>query len=133
MRLGGEKGAADMPEQGPTGAAEHTTGTQAIGMSETEGYVPAFAAADAMVKAAGVTLIGREFVATGLVSVTVQGDVGAVQAATEEGAAAASRAGSLVSAHVIARPEPALGARFRIRGHLEPQQRVDSPLAVNPE
>ena len=80
------------------------TMTDALGMIETRGLVGAVEAADAMVKAANVTLIGREQVGSGLVSVMVRGDVGAVKAATDAGAAAASRVGELVSVHVIPRP-----------------------------
>ena len=78
--------------------------TQALGMIETKGLVASIEAADAMVKAANVTLIGREQVGSGLVTVMVRGDVGAVKAATDAGAAAASRVGELVSVHVIPRP-----------------------------
>ena len=78
--------------------------TQALGMIETKGLVAAIEAADAMVKAANVTLIGKEHVGGGLVSVMVRGDVGAVKAATDAGAAAAERVGELVSVHVIPRP-----------------------------
>ncbi|MBD8894579.1 BMC domain-containing protein [Desulfovibrio desulfuricans] len=78
--------------------------TDALGMVETRGLVGAVEAADAMVKAANVTLIGREQVGSGLVTVMVRGDVGAVKAATDAGAAAASRVGELVSVHVIPRP-----------------------------
>ncbi|MDY0258953.1 MAG: ethanolamine utilization protein EutM [Desulfovibrio sp. MES5] len=78
--------------------------TDALGMIETRGLVGAVEAADAMVKAANVTLIGREQVGSGLVTVMVRGDVGAVKAATDAGAAAASRVGDLVSVHVIPRP-----------------------------
>ena len=77
---------------------------EALGMIETKGYVAALAAADAMVKAANVTIISREEVGDGLVSVVVRGDVGAVKAATDAGAAAAKRVGELVSVHVIPRP-----------------------------
>ena len=80
------------------------TMTDALGMVETRGLVGAVEAADAMVKAANVTLIGREQVGSGLVTVMVRGDVGAVKAATDAGAAAASRVGELVSVHVIPRP-----------------------------
>ena len=80
------------------------TMTDALGMIETRGLVGAVEAADAMVKAANVTLIGREQVGSGLVTVMVRGDVGAVKAATDAGAAAASRVGELVSVHVIPRP-----------------------------
>ncbi len=76
----------------------------ALGMVETKGLVGAIEAADAMVKAANVRLIGREQVGSGLVTVMVRGDVGAVKAATEAGANAASRVGELVSVHVIPRP-----------------------------
>ncbi len=76
----------------------------ALGMIETKGFVGAVEAADAMVKAANVTLIGREQIGGGLVTVLVRGDVGAVKAATDAGAAAASRVGELVSVHVIPRP-----------------------------
>ncbi len=76
----------------------------ALGMIETKGLVAAIEAADAMVKAANVRLIGREQIGSGLVTVMVRGDVGAVKAATEAGAAAATRVGELVSVHVIPRP-----------------------------
>lgn len=76
----------------------------ALGMIETKGLVGAVEAADAMVKAANVELIGREQVGGGLVTVLVRGDVGAVKAATDAGAAAAGRVGELVSVHVIPRP-----------------------------
>jgi ethanolamine utilization protein EutM len=76
----------------------------ALGMIETRGLVGAIEAADAMVKAANVTLMGRTQVGGGLVTVMVRGDVGAVKAATDAGAAAAERVGELVSVHVIPRP-----------------------------
>ena len=76
----------------------------ALGMIETKGLVAAVEAADAMVKAANVTLIGKEHVGGGLVTVLVRGDVGAVKAATDAGAAAAERVGELISIHVIPRP-----------------------------
>jgi microcompartment protein CcmL/EutN len=77
---------------------------EALGMIETRGLVGAVEAADAMVKAAKVTLVGREQVGGGLVTVLVRGDVGAVKAATDSGAAAARRVGELVSVHVIPSP-----------------------------
>ena len=77
---------------------------QALGMIETKGLVGAIEAADAMVKTANVTLMGKEFTGAGLVLVSVRGDVGAVKAATDAGAAAARRVGELVSVHVIPRP-----------------------------
>ena len=76
----------------------------ALGMIETKGLVGSIEAADAMVKAANVTLVGKEMVGGGLVSVLVRGDVGAVKAATDAGAAAADRIGELISVHVIPRP-----------------------------
>ena len=77
---------------------------EALGMVETRGLVAAIEAADAMVKAANVELIGTEKIGSGLVSVMVRGDVGAVKAATESGSAAASKLGELVAVHVIPRP-----------------------------
>ena len=77
---------------------------QALGMIETKGLVASIEAADAMVKAANVKLIGKVHVGGGLVTVMVRGDVGAVQSATDAGAAAAERVGDLISVHVIPRP-----------------------------
>ncbi|SNX54715.1 propanediol utilization microcompartment protein PduA [Thermoanaerobacterium sp. RBIITD] len=79
-------------------------GQEALGMVETKGLVPAIEAADAMVKAANVVLIGYEKIGHGLVTVMVRGDVGAVKSATDAGAAAAKRVGEVVSIHVIPRP-----------------------------
>jgi ethanolamine utilization protein EutM len=76
----------------------------ALGMIETIGEVAAIEAADAMVKAANVKLIGKEKIGSGYITVMVRGDVGAVKAATEAGAAAAARVGELKSVHVIPRP-----------------------------
>jgi ethanolamine utilization protein EutM len=76
----------------------------ALGMVETHGLVAAIEAADAMVKAANVMLIGSEYVGGGFVTVMVRGDVGAVKAATDAGAAAVKRVGEVVSVHVIPRP-----------------------------
>lgn len=78
--------------------------TNALGMVETRGLVAAIEAADAMVKSANVQLVGKEQVGGGLVTVMVRGDVGAVKAATEAGAAAAEKVGELISVHVIPRP-----------------------------
>ena len=78
--------------------------TQALGMIETKGLVASIEAADAMVKAANVTLVGKEKIGSGLVTVMVRGDVGAVKSAVESGSAAASRLGELVATHVIPRP-----------------------------
>ena len=77
---------------------------EALGMVETRGLTAAIEAADSMVKAAQVTLIGTEKIGSGLVTVMVRGDVGAVKAAVEAGAANASRLGKLVATHVIPRP-----------------------------
>ncbi len=76
----------------------------ALGMVETRGLIGSIEAADAMVKAANVALIGSEYIGGGFVTVMVRGDVGAVKAATDAGAAAAKRVGELVSVHVIPRP-----------------------------
>ncbi|HEX3826173.1 MAG TPA: BMC domain-containing protein [Sporichthyaceae bacterium] len=78
--------------------------TTALGLVETRGLVGAIEAADAMVKAANVVLIGREQIGGGLVTVMVRGDVGAVKAATDAGAVAAGKVGEVVSVHVIPRP-----------------------------
>ncbi len=77
---------------------------EALGMIETRGLVAAIEAADAMVKAANVTLIGSEKIGSGLVSVMVRGDVGAVKAAVEAGGAAAARLGEVIATHDIPRP-----------------------------
>jgi len=77
---------------------------EALGMVETKGLVGAIEAADAMVKAANVILVGKDYIGSGYVTVHVRGDVGAVKAATDAGAAAARRVGELVSVHVIPRP-----------------------------
>ena len=77
---------------------------EALGMVETRGLTAAIEAADSMIKAAQVTLIGTEKIGSGLVTVMVRGDVGAVKAAVEAGAANASRLGELVATHVIPRP-----------------------------
>jgi ethanolamine utilization protein EutM len=77
---------------------------EALGMVETRGLVGSIEAADAMVKSAKVILIGKEYIGAGYVTVFVRGDVGAVKAATDAGAAAARRVGELVAVHVIPRP-----------------------------
>ena len=77
---------------------------EALGMVETKGLVGAIEAADAMVKSANVSLIGSEKIGSGLVTVMVRGDVGAVKASTDAGAAAAEKVGQVVSVHVIPRP-----------------------------
>ena len=77
---------------------------EALGLVETKGLIGSVEAADAMVKAANVVLVGKEYIGAGYVTVMVRGDVGAVKAATDAGAAAARRVGELVSVHVIPRP-----------------------------
>ena len=77
---------------------------RALGLVETKGLVSAIEAADAMVKAANVTLVGKEKIGSGLVTVMVRGDVGAVKASVEAGASAAKRVGELISVHVIPSP-----------------------------
>jgi ethanolamine utilization protein EutM len=80
------------------------TSQDALGMVETRGFIGSVEAADAMVKTANVVLIGSEYIGAGYVTVLVRGDVGAVKAATDAGAAAARRVGELISVHVIPRP-----------------------------
>jgi len=84
-------------------AREGAMTMEALGMVETKGLVGAIEAADAMVKAANVVLVGKDYIGSGYVTVHVRGDVGAVKAATDAGAAAARRVGELVSVHVIPR------------------------------
>ncbi len=86
----------------------------ALGMVETKGLIGSIEAADAMVKAANVTLVGKEYIGAGYVTVLVRGDVGAVKAATDAGAAAARRVGELVGVHVIPRPADGLDKVFPI-------------------
>lgn len=83
---------------------ENIMSQEALGMVETRGLVAAIEAADAMCKAANVTLVGTEKIGSGLVTVMVRGDVGAVKSSVESGSAAASRLGELVATHVIPRP-----------------------------
>ena len=94
----------EQPIQTPQIKEEKKMVQQALGMVETRGLVAAVEAADAMLKAANVTLVGTEKIGSGLVSVMVRGDVGAVKAAVEAGASNASRLGELVATHVIPRP-----------------------------
>jgi len=77
---------------------------EALGLIETKGFIGAIEAADAMVKAANVKLVGYEKIGSGLITIMVKGDVGATKAATDAGAAAAGRVGELISVHVIPRP-----------------------------
>ena len=88
---------------------------EALGMVETKGLVGAIEAADAMVKSANVSLVGYEKIGSGLVTVMVRGDVGAVKAATDAGAAAAERVGTLISVHVIPRPHEELEEILEIK------------------
>jgi ethanolamine utilization protein EutM len=86
----------------------------ALGMVETKGLVGAVEASDAMTKAANVVLVGKEYIGSGFVTVMVRGDVGAVKAATDAGAAAARRVDELVGVHVIPRPADDLEKIFPI-------------------
>ena len=85
---------------------------EALGMVETKGLVGSIEAADAMVKAANVVLLGKEYIGAGYVTVMVRGDVGAVKAATEAGAEAAAQVGEVTAVHVIPRPHPDLAKHF---------------------
>ncbi|MBU5251242.1 BMC domain-containing protein [Lysinibacillus capsici] len=87
----------------------------ALGMIETKGLVVSIEAADAMVKAANVNIVGKVHVGGGIVTVLVRGDVGAVKAATDAGAAAAQRVGELLSVHVIPRPHAELEAILKMQ------------------
>jgi microcompartment protein CcmL/EutN len=84
----------------------------ALGMVETRGLIGSIEAADAMVKAANVILVGKEYIGAGYVTVLVRGDVGAVKAATEAGSEAASQVGQVISVHVIPRPHPDVVKNF---------------------
>lgn len=88
-----------------------------LGFIETKGLVAAVEALDAMVKAANVELVGREYIGGGYVAVVVKGDVGAVKAAVDAGAAAAKRVGELVSVHVIPRPHADVALLFSKEGN----------------
>lgn len=90
--------------------AKPAAGQIALGMIETRGLVGAIEAADAMVKAASVAIVGQTKVGGGLVTTLVRGEVGAVKAATDAGATAANKVGEVVSVHVIARPHDELEA-----------------------
>ncbi len=90
--------------------AKPATGQTALGMIETRGYVASIEAADAMVKAASVTIIGQAKAGGGLITTMVRGEVGAVKAATDAGGVSANKVGEVVSIHVIARPHDELDA-----------------------
>ena len=94
----------ETPAPAKTTVKEKKVMMEALGMVETRGLVAAIEASDAMVKAANVVLVGSEKIGSGLVSVMVRGDVGAVKSATEAGGAAAARLGEVVATHVIPRP-----------------------------
>jgi len=98
---------------------------EALGMVETKGFVGAVEAADAMVKAANVQLLGKEYIGAGYVTIFVRGDVGAVKAATDAGAAAARRVGELISVHVIPRPHVEVERVLPVNGRtgLSPDER----------
>ncbi len=89
---------------------------KALGLVETRGLIGSIEAADAMVKAASVTLIGKEKIGGGYVTVMVRGDVGAVKAATDAGAAAARKVGEVVSVHVIPRPHSDIEGILPVKG-----------------
>jgi ethanolamine utilization protein EutM len=104
---------------------------EALGMVETKGFVGAVEAADAMVKAANVQLLGKEYIGAGYVTIFVRGDVGAVKAATDAGAAAARRVGELISVHVIPRPHAEVERVLPVGGQigLSPDERALRPGA----
>ena len=102
---------------------------QALGLVETKGLVGAIEAADAMVKAANVTLIGKENIGSGLVTVMVRGDVGAVKASVEAGSSAAKRVGELVSAHVIPRPHDEVEDILPKKGTATEKPAAEKPAA----
>src|SRR5881275_2554188 len=102
VAAGGRERAGEVGRRCTAHRAKETM--EALGMVETRGLIGSIEAADAMVKAANVVLVGKEYIGAGYVTVMVRGDVGAVKAATDAGAAAARRVGELVSVHVIPRP-----------------------------
>ena len=102
--IGPTSDAADRAVRIDRTLSENAMSLEALGMVETKGLVGSIEAADAMVKSANVLLVGKEYIGAGYVTVFVRGDVGAVKAATDAGAAAARRVGELVSVHVIPRP-----------------------------
>ena len=103
---------------------------EALGMIETKGLIGAVEAADAMVKTANVVLVGKEYIGAGYVTVMVRGDVGAVKAATDAGAAAARRVGELVSVHVI--PRPHTEVEKILQGQQRPHDGVSAPGGRSP-
>ena len=103
---------------------------EALGMIETKGLIGAVEAADAMVKTANVVLVGKEYIGAGYVTMMVRGDVGAVKAATDAGAAAARRIGELVSVHVIPRPHAEV-EKILPKGSKDPVHRVTHTLTCS--
>ena len=118
-RSAGEPEESEQPKPTDNRRNHTMANTNALGMVETKGLVGAIEAADAMVKAANVQLVGKEQVGGGLVTVMVRGDVGAVKAATDAGAAAAEKVGELISVHVIPRPHAEVDG---ILPHGKPEQ-----------
>ncbi|ANU22515.1 BMC domain-containing protein [Planococcus donghaensis] len=102
--------------------------SQAIGMIETKGLIGAIEAADAMIKAANVKLIKQEFVDGGIVTIIVQGDVGAIQAAVDAGREAAKRVGELLGAHVIPRPDESVYKMIKPLDYEEYQEQQAKPV-----
>ena len=104
VRKTAQKAETTVQEQPPIQKEERRMSQEALGMVETRGLVASIEAADTMLKAANVVLVGTEKIGSGLVTVMVRGDVGAVKSAVESGAEAAGRLGELVATHVIPRP-----------------------------
>lgn len=102
--------------------------SQAIGMIETKGLIGSIEAADAMIKAANVKLIKQEFIDGGIVTVIVQGDVGAIQAAVDAGRQAAERVGELLGAHVIPRPDESVYKMVEPLDYEEYQKQQNQPV-----
>src|SRR5438034_8125496 len=102
------------------------TNLEALGMIETKGLVPLIEASDAMLKSANVTLIGWQKIGSGLVTALVVGDVAAVKAAVDAGAAAAGRVGEVVGVQVIPRPHEDLGAVLPLAGKKQAAQPVSA-------
>lgn len=105
---------------------------QAIGMIETKGLVGSIEAADAMIKAANVRLIKQEMIDGGIVTVIVQGDVGAVQAAVDAGREAAKRVGELLGAHVIPRPDDSVYSMVKPMESVEENKQIEPPTKAVP-
>jgi microcompartment protein CcmL/EutN len=103
---------------------------EALGLIETRGFVAALEAADAMVKAANVKLTSKNYAGSGMVEVEVRGDVGAVKAAVDAGAAAAKRIGEVVSVHIIPRPHEELD-KFNTRKYVREGKRTITPSGNN--